>query len=106
MRYTGNCRSDAIVGFPLILLAMYKRAFPKATRAQIIAYLYHTHSSTLLIPRVYFVKNVTDAENKLGLNRKKDSTTAHQAYTFVNRLQRWRYWNLPYPHGIADIPSD
>ena len=105
-RHTGNVRADGIHGFPIILLAMYRRAFPKASRYQCIAFLWRTYSSLLPIPRIYSPNDITDAKNRLGLNRKKGSTTAHQAYLFRNLFRRSQYWLMPFPNGIADIRRD
>ena len=104
-QHTGNNRADDIKGFPLILLSYFRRAFPKATRYQCIAFLWRAHSSMLPIPRVYSANDITNAENRIGLNWKKGSTTAHQAYTPANLQRRWMYWNLPFPNGIANIPA-
>ena len=105
--HTGNKRmTSGIFGFPLVLLAVYRKIFPKATRYECIAFLYRSYSGALPIPRVYSLKNITDAENSIGLNRKKGSTTAYQAFTYRNLLRRYRYWTMAYPHGIADIARD
>jgi len=106
MKHTGNSRKDGIHGFPVILLAAYRMYYPKATRYECIAFLWRSYGSTLTHPRVYSLNDVTEAENALGINRKKGSTTAHQAYTHRNLLKRDRFWTLPYPDGIADISRD
>ena len=46
------------------------------------------------------------AEQHLGLSHKRSSTTANQAFMPINVIHRWVFWNLPYPHGIADISHD
>ena len=46
---------------------------------------------------------MTCAEIRIGLTRKCGRTTAYQSLFHRNRLQRWCYWHLPYPFGIADI---
>ena len=104
--HTGNNRKDSIVGFPLFLLAFYRKIFPKATRPECIAFLYRSFSGSLPTPRVYSLKDITEAENSIGLNRTKGSTTAYQAYTYRNLFRRYRYWTMPYPHGIADTARD
>lgn len=33
------------------------------------------------------------------------STTAYQAFTPKNLKRHWRFWNLPFPAGIANVPQ-
>lgn len=106
MRHTGNKRKDGIIGLPLFMLSIYRRAYPKATRYESTAYLYRAYSSTLPLPRIYYLNDITDAENVIGLNRTKGSTTAKQAFTHRNLTRRVRYWNMNFPDGIADIARE
>ena len=39
----------------------------------------------------------------IGLTYKRGSTTAYQAFLPINLQKRWRYWNLPFPLGMADV---
>ena len=106
MRHTGNKLKEGIRGYPLFLLATYRKIYPKATRYECIAFLWRSYSRYLPVPRVYSLKDITEAENAIGINRKKGSTTANQAFTFRNRYKRYRYWTMNYPNGIADIRRD
>ena len=103
MRHTGNRRSDGICGFPLLLLTFYRRAYPKASRYEIIAFLWRSYSSILPTPRIYSLNDITNAENAMGLIRKKGSTTAHQTFHPRNIAKRLQYWTTRYPTGINDI---
>ena len=49
--------------------------------------------------RLYSPSQISEAETWIGLTRKKGSTTAYQALLPINKLKRWAFWNLPYPHG-------
>eukprot|EP00536_Pseudo-nitzschia_multiseries_P018226 jgi/Psemu1/54655/gm1.54655_g len=50
-----------------------------------LAFLWRSYGSYLPVPRLYYLKNVSEAENAIGINRKKGSaTTANQAFTFWN----------------------
>ena len=86
----------------LILLALYRIAFPKATAAEINAFLYRANFGNVMF-RFYSPSQISEAEKRIGLSRKKGSIIAFQALLPVNRLKRWCYWNLPHPHGIVDI---
>ncbi len=83
-RHTGNVRSvREIQGNNLILLSLYRVALPKATHAEVNAFLYE-------IQRIH-------------LTKKRTSTTAYQALEPRNVQWRENYWNMNYPFGIADI---
>ena len=41
---------------------------------------------------------------RLGLTRKRGSTTALQALTPFHQARRHKIWNLPHPAGIAGTP--
>ena len=106
-RHTGNKIAErAIKGIPLILLAVYRAVFPKAQRCEIKAFLFRAHSGHIAEPFIYDQAAITRAEADLGLSWKKGSTTAYQAMRPENQYKRWGYWNLPCPHGIADIPRN
>lgn len=83
-------------------MALYCVAFPKASAAQINAFLYRLNYGSAFFC-FYTNSQITQAEKRIGLTRKAGSTTAHQAYLPINLQKRWMYWNLPYPFGIADI---
>ena len=101
-RHTGNNRASILQDHDLILLALYRVAFPKATSAEINAFLYRANYGNLNF-RFYSPSQITTCEQLLGLTRKVGSTTAYQALLPRNKRKRWCYWNLPYPYGIADI---
>ena len=77
MKHTGNKRKDGIYGLPLFLLSIYQQTYPKATRYECTAFLYQTYSNTHPLPFIYSLNDITDAENIIGLNHKKGSTTAY-----------------------------
>ena len=106
MGHTGKKRKDGIHGLPLFLLSIYQQTYPKATRYECTAYLYQTYGSTLALTRIYSLNDITEADNHIGLNRKKGSTTANQAFTHRNLTRRLRYWTMNFPDGIADIARE
>eukprot|EP00536_Pseudo-nitzschia_multiseries_P016578 jgi/Psemu1/46739/gm1.46739_g len=77
-----------------------------ARRYEYLAFLWRSYGSYLPDPQLYSLKNVSEAENAIGVNRKKGLTTANQAFTFWNLYKRFRYWTMDYPFGIADIRRD
>eukprot|EP00536_Pseudo-nitzschia_multiseries_P008717 jgi/Psemu1/21206/gm1.21206_g len=105
-RHSGNKQRDDIIELPMLLLGVYRKIHPKATRYECLAFLWRSYGSYLPVPQPYSLKNVSEAENAIGINRKKGSTTANQAFTFQNLYKRFRYWTMDYPFGIADICRD
>ena len=99
---TGNRRAVVLRDHDLILLSLYRVAFPKASAAEINAFLYRANFGSLTF-RFYSPSQISLAEKRLGLTRKVGSTTAYQALLPRNKRKRWGYWNLPYPFGIANI---
>lgn len=101
-RRTGNKRASVFHDNDLLLLALYRIAYPKATAAEVNAFLYRANYGSL----VFHFKSssqITEAEKRIGLTRKRGSTTAYQALLPINKDKRRIFWNLPYPFGIADI---
>ena len=78
---------------------------PKAKHAEINAFLFRANFGDPQF-RFYSHLQLSRAEKTLNLTRKKGSTTAYQAFLPINIMKRWRYWNLPYPLGIADVRRD
>ena len=69
MAHSGNRRRRGLChGLPLLLLAVYRAAFPNAERAQVAAFLWRAHSGHLPNPHLYTASEITQAENILGLN--------------------------------------
>ena len=101
-RRTGNRRATVLHDHDQILRALYRVAFPKATSAEINAFLYRANYGSLTF-WFYAPSQISQCEKRIGLTRKVGSTTAYQALLLRNKRKRWAYWNLPYPFGIADI---
>ena len=101
-RRSSNNRATVFRNHDLFLLALYRIAFPKTTAAEINAFLYRANYGSITF-RFYSNSQVSEAEQRIGLTRKRGSTTAYQALLPVNKQKRWMFWNLPYPYGIADI---
>ena len=93
---TGRCvkRGGAIAtslrGEEELLLVLCRLAWPKATADQISAYIARNSTSGWIYSRVA----ITRCENRLGLTRKRGSTTAFQALTPFNQARRHNFWNL------------
>jgi hypothetical protein len=105
-RRTGNKRATVFRGLDGFLLMYYRRVYPKATHAEIGAFLWNSHSRHLPIPRFYDPSQISRAETRYRITRKRASTTANQALEPINVLRRSMFWNCNYPHGIADIAAD
>ena len=96
-RRTGNHRSTReIKGIPLVNLAIYRSIRPKATIAEVKAFLF------IMDPDIhpYSDSQICRAESHLGLVRLISSTTADQAYLPINIEKQRMYWNKDYPLGV------
>jgi hypothetical protein len=95
----GNNPADVLRGNKLLTLVIYRFLYPKATAAEVNAFLF---TSTLPGEQYRFFSDsqITAAEKFLGLSRKKAATTAYQASLPVNIAKRHSFWNDPYPYGI------
>ena len=91
-----------MVGQDLVFLAIYRVIYPKATIAEVNAFLYTVNLANPFFA-FYSPSQIYNGETLIGLSCKKGSTTAYQALYPVNLQKRWDYWNYPYPLGIADI---
>ena len=101
-RHTGNSFATRLRDTDLVHLALYRVAYPKATHAEVNAYLYRVNFGDHTF-RFYSHSQISEAKARIGLSRKKGSTTAYQAFYPENLERRWQYWNVPFPIGIADI---
>jgi hypothetical protein len=97
---TGNNHATVLREQDLLYLAMYRAVYPKATGAEVIAFLHNTCG------RFYHPSQISKAEDRLNLSRKKGSTTARQGLLPLNILRRSIFWNMNYPFGIADIAME
>lgn len=99
-RPNGNRRAYVLRGVDLILLALYLQCYPHATGLEKIAFLFRATGTW------YNEGQLTKAEQRIGISRKKASTDAQQASQPRYLLQRQCFWHLPYPFGIADISCE
>ena len=101
-RRTGNAFATRLRGQDLIYLALYRVAYPKASHAEINAFLYKMNFGNPFFS-FYSHSQISLAEKRIGLSWKASSTTAYQAFLPVNINKRWAYWNLAYPMGMGGI---
>ena len=102
-RRSGGKIATRLRGIDLILLAMYRIAYPKCSIAEINGFLFRANHGNLNFA-FYHPSQISRAEQMIGLSRKRGSTTAYQAYFPINLRKRWVYWNLAFPLGIGGIP--
>ena len=95
---SGNNEAEALQGEDRFLLACYRLGYPKASAAEVIAFI-HAHSSA---PRIYSPSQITECEQDLGLSTKVGSTTAFQAFLPANLERRRHFWNSNFPLGVRD----
>lgn len=92
-------------GPDLVYLSMYGVVCPKATIAEVLPFLYWCNLGNL--DWTFFSQSqISLAEKRIGMTRKKASTTAYQAYLFMNIRKRWNFWIHPFLLGITDIPQN
>lgn len=101
-RRTGNTRARILRGSEQVLLATLMAIYPRITAAEINAFMFHASGQN----RFYCHSQIYRAQDRLGMSRKRSSTTANQASLPRNIQKRWNYWNLAYPHGIANIRTE
>jgi len=99
-RRQGNRYATVLRGRSLFNLAYYRILYPKATAAELNVFLFYATG------RLYNPSQITRAEQRLGLSRKRGSTTARQANHPRNLQWRHNYWTLPYPFGMVGIRRD
>ena len=101
----GNNRATVLRGIDLYNLAFWRTVWPKSTHAELNALLFNAQLSRGAInPRFFSPSQLCKAEDRLGLSRKRGSTTAYQAMLPRNLIRRYVYWNSDYPAGIRNIP--
>ena len=76
--------------------------FPKCTQAEMNVFLYNS-TPPFEEARFYSRSQITCAEDRLGLSRKRGSTTAQQANLPINLAKMEVFRTHPYPEGSADI---
>jgi len=99
----GNKRPGTIVGSDKFLLVLFRSKFPKATAAEVAAFLYNNTLNHN--PRIFTPSQISYAEDSLGLTRKKGSTLAIQALRPENVLRRNMFWGMAFPYGVVGIPT-
>ena len=102
-RHTGNRRATVLRGINLILLAYFRVVFPKALLAEVAAFLWNAWGRFQNPPILYTLPDISKAKTRLGLTRKKGSTTAYQAFLPQNLARRQAFGTRPWLYGIADI---
>lgn len=102
-RRTGNMFAEReILGRPLEQMALFWVVNPKATYAEVRAYLYNIDPTR----DPYSDSQVHRAKVLLDLRRKRASTTAEKAYSLRNLSLRHSYWNSGPPAGMVGVNVD
>jgi hypothetical protein len=103
----GNNRASVLVGADALSLALFRSIFLKAAAAELNALLFRAQLGCgEPFPRFFSPSQITRTEDRLGLSRKRGSTTAYQALLPANIIKRWNYLNQNYPYGVADVPVE
>jgi hypothetical protein len=81
----GNKRASVLEGHSAVMLALYRVMYPKATAAEVNAYLFYTAPPGQR--RLYSPSQITRAEAKMGLSRKDASQTPTQHHESLAVLE-------------------
>jgi hypothetical protein len=65
-RRSGGQRTSALVGTPVILIALYRAVYPQATAAEINTFLFNSHGRHLEVPRFYAPSQIHGRNRTLG----------------------------------------
>ena len=88
------------------MLSYWRTFWPKSTHAEIKVLLFLSQIDRgVQNPRFFSPPQISKAEDRLGISRKRGSTTAYQALLPRNLAKRWVYWHSNYPAGVANIPK-
>ena len=101
-RRTGNKRASVLCGLSLVSLAIFRALWPRGNAHEANIWLHHAGGRA----RFYHPSQISRAEDRLGLSRKRSSSTARQAMLPLNLQIRHNFWFLPAPFGIADVPRE
>ena len=83
-RRTRNVRASVFHDHNLFILALYRLAYQKAIASEINAFLYKANYGSFDF-RFYSASQITVAKQRIGLTRKRGSTTAYQALLSINK---------------------
>ena len=103
-RRSGNRRSAVFKGLDQVLLILHNKKFPHASAFQKIAFIFNSWGVLQAVPRAYDESQVTRAEQRLGLSRKRCAVSAIKAFSRPVLIRRMLFWTQPCPIGIADVP--
>jgi len=98
-RRNGGQQRQVLNGIDLLQMTLYRVTFPTATAAEIIAYMWNVHSRFCNPPRFYHNSQITRAEQRIGFTRKRNSTTARQAFLRLDSMLHLLDCQLPFWHS-------
>jgi hypothetical protein len=97
---TGNRQTQQLTGEYQALLLRYREVYPRAQADEVRAYI----AEHATVPRIFSRGDISLVEKRIGLTRKKASTTAYQALTPRNIARRQLFWTRPPPLGVFGVP--
>lgn len=99
---SGNNSATVLRGHVQLMMTVFRIMFLKCTQAEINVFLYNI-TSPFEEAHFYSRSQITCAEDRLGLSRKRGSTTVRQANLSINLTNMNMYRMLTYPAGLVDI---
>ena len=99
MRATGNSHANwEVNGVDLVNLALFRLVCPKAYINEVRAYVHNRNRQN----PPYSHSQIARAEDRLGMLRKKGSTTSNKAHSDANLHRRFLYRNAnaAFPDGV------
>ena len=81
---------------------IFSSSLYNASASKTNAFLFRTNYGNLNF-RFFAASQISEAEECIGLTKKRGNITLYQALLHVNTGKYMIFWNLSYPYGIADI---
>jgi hypothetical protein len=104
LRSTGNKAARAIDDENQFHLILYGLLFPTSTLDEKRRFIFESARTS---PPILFTRGeISAAETRLRITRKRSSTDAYQAELPHNVFRRSHFWNSPPPLGVVGIPFD
>jgi hypothetical protein len=98
---SGNKAQRTVSGSILSHMLLGRLLYPKCTLDELRAWIFENDPSCIHILRAV---EISRAETRRGITRKKGATDAFQAFTTANLQKRHLFWTCPYPLGVFGHP--
>jgi transposase len=101
---TGNKGTLKLSGYYQLLIVLYRSIFPKCSLDQMRTFLFFEGAKHYGVGKLFSRQDISKAEIRIGITKKRGSTTALQALLPRNIARRNWFWTQPLPLGISNVP--